>query len=110
MLTEENVGSPKPLDMMFGSSWLAENMHFVTHVSSREEEQATVASYSDTSDEDSVHIDTVMRYLKIHMKKLWPLVTFQNHMRSVVRSGAHTSELQPLMRISYAVFCLKKNK
>src|SRR3546814_7356628 len=26
-----------------------------------------------------------------------------------VRSGEHTSELQSLMRISYAVFCLKKN-
>src|SRR3546814_10081100 len=25
------------------------------------------------------------------------------------RSEEHTSELQPLMRISYAVFCLKKN-
>src|SRR3546814_9495127 len=26
-----------------------------------------------------------------------------------VRSEAHTSELQSLMRLSYAVFCLKKN-
>src|SRR3546814_8742767 len=26
------------------------------------------------------------------------------------RSEEHTSELQPLMRTSYAVFCLKKNK
>src|SRR3546814_5790856 len=29
---------------------------------------------------------------------------------NVVRSEEHTSELQSLMRISYAVFCLKKNK
>src|SRR3546814_10828573 len=28
--------------------------------------------------------------------------------RSVMRSEEHTSELQSLMRISYAVFCLKK--
>src|SRR3546814_8419948 len=28
----------------------------------------------------------------------------------LVRSEEHTSELQSLMRISYAVFCLKKNK
>src|SRR3546814_1806071 len=28
----------------------------------------------------------------------------------IVRSGEHTSELQSLMRISYAVFCLKKKK
>src|SRR3546814_3135816 len=27
-----------------------------------------------------------------------------------LRSEEHTSELQPLMRISYAVFCLKKKK
>src|SRR3546814_9104887 len=29
---------------------------------------------------------------------------------SLDRSEEHTSELQPLMRISYAVFCLKKQK
>src|SRR3546814_2797003 len=28
----------------------------------------------------------------------------------LTRSEEHTSELQSLMRISYAVFCLKKNK
>src|SRR3546814_7577794 len=31
-------------------------------------------------------------------------------LRAVVRSEEHTSELQSLMRISYAVFCLKKKK
>src|SRR3546814_1355183 len=30
--------------------------------------------------------------------------------RSAQRSEEHTSELQSLMRISYAVFCLKKKK
>src|SRR3546814_3638672 len=30
--------------------------------------------------------------------------------RNAVRSEEHTSELQSLMRISYAVFCLKKKK
>src|SRR3546814_2800832 len=30
--------------------------------------------------------------------------------RVVIRSEEHTSELQSLMRISYAVFCLKKKK
>src|SRR3546814_5899773 len=30
--------------------------------------------------------------------------------RSTIRSEEHTSELQSLMRISYAVFCLKKKK
>src|SRR3546814_5957952 len=31
-------------------------------------------------------------------------------LNSVARSEEHTSELQSLMRISYAVFCLKKKK
>src|SRR3546814_8984072 len=30
--------------------------------------------------------------------------------RALLRSEEHTSELQSLMRISYAVFCLKKKK
>src|SRR3546814_5509736 len=30
--------------------------------------------------------------------------------QAVLRSEEHTSELQSLMRISYAVFCLKKQK
>src|SRR3546814_2453003 len=32
------------------------------------------------------------------------------HGRMIERSEEHTSELQSLMRISYAVFCLKKKK
>src|SRR3546814_1446104 len=36
---------------------------------------------------------------------------FSCHCRTLDnRSEEHTSELQSLMRISYAVFCLKKNK
>src|SRR3546814_5592319 len=31
-------------------------------------------------------------------------------LRAALRSEEHTSELQSLMRISYAVFCLKKKK
>src|SRR3546814_7833161 len=37
----------------------------------------------------------------------YPLRMSLNH---VIRSEEHTSELQSLMRISYAVFCLKKKK
>src|SRR3546814_7677766 len=33
-----------------------------------------------------------------------------NGVRIPIRSEEHTSELQSLMRISYAVFCLKKKK
>src|SRR3546814_4208817 len=35
-------------------------------------------------------------------------LVFSDYARNAVRSEEHTSELQSLMRISYAVFCLKK--
>src|SRR3546814_10002126 len=34
----------------------------------------------------------------------------RDYRRAAIRSEEHTSELQSLMRISYAVFCLKKKK
>src|SRR3546814_10008108 len=34
----------------------------------------------------------------------------REHAMGAIRSEEHTSELQSLMRISYAVFCLKKKK
>src|SRR3546814_1534372 len=39
-----------------------------------------------------------------------PFVDFRDFHIAVNRSEEHTSELQSLMRISYAVFCLKKKK
>src|SRR3546814_9888981 len=36
--------------------------------------------------------------------------THSSSSASLTRSDEHTSELQSLMRISYAVFCLKKQK
>src|SRR3546814_5514090 len=38
------------------------------------------------------------------------LYQFDSDFKSLFRSEEHTSELQSLMRISYAVFCLKKKK
>src|SRR3546814_3204026 len=38
------------------------------------------------------------------------IVGINAYLRGVGRSEEHTSELQSLMRISYAVFCLKKKK
>src|SRR3546814_8336932 len=38
----------------------------------------------------------------------WYLPLVRRDVRRLVRSEEHTSELQSLMRISYAVFCLKK--
>src|SRR3546814_5465392 len=40
---------------------------------------------------------------------VWPPASFSRNRKTVRgRSEEHTSELQSLMRISYAVFCLKK--
>src|SRR3546814_3364680 len=46
-----------------------------------------------------------MRHLAMHMDDDIGFLV-----RAVRRSEEHTSELQSLMRISYAVFCLKKKK
>src|SRR3546814_1655558 len=37
-------------------------------------------------------------------------VKIKDRSKDIIRSEEHTSELQSLMRISYAVFCLKKKK
>src|SRR3546814_4070805 len=48
------------------------------------------------------------------LRQGWPISTTQSSPStsrvSSPRSEEHTSELQSLMRISYAVFCLKKTK
>src|SRR3546814_4416152 len=43
------------------------------------------------------------------MRTIWPFYGALVAALALVRSAEHTSELQSLMRISYAVFCLKKN-
>src|SRR3546814_6513330 len=49
-------------------------------------------------------LDTVLLFQLATMQDVSPLEKLD------ARSEEHTSELQSLMRISYAVFCLKKNK
>src|SRR3546814_6741655 len=44
------------------------------------------------------------------MRKSEVLHQIETHRNPASRSEEHTSELQSLMRISYAVFCLKKKK
>src|SRR3546814_4777182 len=72
---------------------------------------------------DVVFLQEVMGENALHAKRLadWPAAsqyefladtTWAQHAygRNAARSEEHTSELQSLMRISYAVFCLKKKK
>src|SRR3546814_950008 len=44
-----------------------------------------------------------------NLQELFAAGTARTNTVIIPRSEAHTSELQSLMRISYAVFCLKKN-
>src|SRR3546814_5228546 len=61
---------------------------------------ATIAPPTPDADE----LADQMRALAKNPKDVWALI------RAGERSEEHTSELQSLMRISYAVFCLKKKK
>src|SRR3546814_4763255 len=54
--------------------------------------------------------ELLRRLAEGHAAKLGELVTEGVDQRIAGRSEEHTSELQSLMRISYAVFCLKKKK
>src|SRR3546814_7857789 len=49
-------------------------------------------------------------FFRTPSEPVWERQFFVAAMPSVDRSEEHTSELQSLMRISYAVFCLKKKK
>src|SRR3546814_2233492 len=52
--------------------------------------------------------ESVLQVLQQKYKEQ-PIALGVTHNGGLVRSEEHTSELQSLMRISYAVFCLKKN-
>src|SRR3546814_6056615 len=58
--------------------------------------QAVIVDAVFSRPEERKNIEAVARAADVTFQGLW-------------RSDEHTSELQSLMRISYAVFCLKKN-
>src|SRR3546814_7401403 len=50
------------------------------------------------------------RHIAIASRRIKHKDIFISRRRTASRSEEHTSELQSLMRISYAVFCLKKKR
>src|SRR3546814_3734427 len=75
----------------------------------------------DAADADAALVDAehhTCRVLDVHAEEalededdeLHRRIVVVEHQHLVGRSEEHTSELQSLMRISYAVFCLKKKK
>src|SRR3546814_4773037 len=59
---------------------------------------------------DGVVTTVPTRVMTYSEKFLSNAPNFADFLRASHRSEEHTSELQSLMRISYAVFCLKKKK
>src|SRR3546814_5584874 len=56
-------------------------------------------------------VEVITRLRDLELKKAPSISESIDWARTLIRSEEHTSELQSLMRISYAVFCLKtKNK
>src|SRR3546814_10284542 len=65
---------------------------------------------SDVCSSDLLLLALMLAWLRLYSASIWPCVLAHavNNVLAVARSEEHTSELQSLMRISYAVFCLKK--
>src|SRR3546814_9544532 len=62
----------------------------------------TLCDYLGDNNGDRLRREFELRYYVLDRAR------FDDDLRTGVRSEEHTSELQSLMRISYAVFCLKK--
>src|SRR3546814_9612638 len=58
----------------------------------------------------SVNVQGTLEGVSTEIDGTFELSTEQEKVILVFRSEENTSELQSLMRITYAVFCLKKNK
>src|SRR3546814_8743562 len=59
---------------------------------------------------DYLAMDADTRAILLYAESIAHARKFMSAARIAARSEEHTSELQSLMRISYAVFCLKKKK
>src|SRR3546814_4384750 len=70
-------------------------------------DKSNLSLYKELSAYNSIIIKTIIYILRYLPNKILEKLRKIRH-RS--RSEEHTSELQSLMRISYAVFCLKKKK
>src|SRR3546814_10025786 len=68
----------------------------------RQQSESSIIAVSSLAGETSVPFQAVYGASKAYVSNLMRALS--------VRSEEHTSELQSLMRISYAVFCLKKKK
>src|SRR3546814_10408975 len=68
--------------------------------------QTTTSFYKENIESSGIQIGQLTR--RINLLALLRLFVILGGAILIFRSEEHTSELQSLMRISYAVFCLKK--
>src|SRR3546814_2641320 len=90
----------------FGPTFRAENSNTTRHLAEFWMIEPEMAFY-----ELADNMDLAEELLKYVIQ--YALTNCQNELeflKNRLRSEEHTSELQSLMRISYAVFCLKKKK
>src|SRR3546814_3542839 len=88
------------------------------HRAAVDEIRALWSAEAGSADED--RLDVLATLVDEYERKRWPVdkldpveaieaaMEAEGRTRADLRSGEHTSELQSLMRISYAVCCLKK--
>src|SRR3546814_980644 len=94
MLRDE-PGGDKVADVLNGSHMCVVNL-------------AEVTSHFVHNDMPPHEVDAMLHPLPVTLVEAdAELARVAGHLRAVTRSEEHTSELQSLMRISYAVFCLK---
>src|SRR3546814_3324986 len=87
------------------NGWGDESDHFELSDDAREFLRARIGEGSTPHD---ATLEEALR--EVPASRLGNTARFDADARLRLRSEEHTSELQSLMRISYAVFCLKKNK
>src|SRR3546814_5309559 len=92
-------------DTLFPYTTLFRSIHWVA--AQREQQCAVVAHRSEDHEQRKYGTDRRVRYAD-HAAALGVVASENQQARNRPRSEEHTSELQSLMRISYAVFCLTK--
>src|SRR3546814_3978230 len=95
--------SPIPVSLSLGGS-------LCTAYANVAAEGRFLRSHVEAKVKDIAVLDDVVLALGAHLAGLLGAGLAAAADEVVVRSEEHTSELQSLMRISYAVFCLKKRK
>src|SRR3546814_10376040 len=79
----------------------------------RQDQRGNRAARARIVDQRRLCAEIIIPHILLHRLKV-PARLARGHVerdeRGGIRSEEHTSELQSLMRISYAVFCLKKKK